>query len=97
MPGTVIGQSLNLGYAGKISRNPNNKVNSRFVKSILDGNGAETLSAIPFGFAVVTNTDNTYSKFGQTGSGVTAAAAAAVVPANRQSAAPASSRPVAGR
>lgn len=77
MPGTVIGQSLNLGYAGKISRNPNNKVNSRFVKSILDGNGAETLSAIPFGFAVVTNTDNTYSKFGQTGSGVTSAAAAA--------------------
>lgn len=77
MPGTVIGTSLNLGYAGKVSRNPMNKIHNRFVKSILDGAGAETLAAIPFGFAVVTNTDNTYSKFGQTGTGVTSAAAAA--------------------
>lgn len=77
MPGSVVGQSLNLGYAGKISRNVPYQVRNRFVKSILDGNGAETLSAIPFGFAVVTNTDNTYSKFGQSGTGVTAAAAAA--------------------
>jgi hypothetical protein len=76
MPGTVIGQSLNLGYAGKISRNPMNKVNSRFVKSILDGNGDETLNAIHFGYAVVVNTDNTYSKFGQSGTGVSAATAA---------------------
>lgn len=76
MPGQVIGTSLNLGYAGKISRNPMNKVNARFVKSILDGNGAETLSAIPFGFAVVTNVDNTYSKFGQAGAGVSTAVAA---------------------
>lgn len=77
MPGTAIGKSLNLGYAGKVSRNPMNKVDAKFIKSILDGNGAETLSVVPFGFALVLNTDNTASKFGQTGSGVTAAAAAA--------------------
>lgn len=73
MPGTVVGKSLNLGWAGKISRNPFNKINSRAVKSILDGSGVETLSVIPFGAAVVVNTDNTYSKFGDTGSGVSAA------------------------
>ena len=76
MSGTVIGKSLNLGYAGKVSRNPRNLIGSRFVKSILDGGGAETLPAIPFGFAVVLNTDNTLSKFGASGSGVSAALAA---------------------
>lgn len=76
MPGTVIGKSLNLGYAGKISRNGYNTISSRFVKSILDGNGAETLPSIGFGEAVVLNSDNTYSKFGTTGSGVAAATAA---------------------
>ena len=40
MPGTVIGKSLNLGYAGKVSRNPMNKIDAKLVKSILDGNGA---------------------------------------------------------
>ena len=74
MPGTAIGKNLALGYAGKISRNPGNKINSRMVKSILDGNGAETMAAIPFGAAVVTNVDNTYSLFGASGSGVSAAA-----------------------
>jgi hypothetical protein len=73
MPGTVIGKSLGLGYAGKVSRNPFNKINSRMVKSILNGSGVETLSVIPFGAAVVVNTDNTYSKFGDSGSGVSAA------------------------
>lgn len=77
MSGAVIGKSLSLGWAGKVSRNPMNKIGSKFVKSILDGSGAETLSAIPFGFAVVLNVDNTISKFGQAGAGVTAAAAAA--------------------
>ena len=76
MSGTVIGKTLGLGYAGKVSRNPMNKINSRFVKSILDGSGVETQDSIPFGFAVVTNTDNTYSKFGESGSGVSAATAA---------------------
>jgi hypothetical protein len=70
MPGTVIQQSLNLGYSGKVSRNPMNKINSRVVKSILNGSGIETQPAIPFGAAVVTNADNTYSLFGATGAGV---------------------------
>lgn len=76
MPGTVVGKSLNLGFIGKIARNVDNIVSGRFVKSILDGSGVETLSAIPFGKAVVLNTDNTVSLFGQSGSGVSAATAA---------------------
>lgn len=70
MPGTVIQQSLNLGYAGKVSRNPSSKINARAVKSIVDGGGAETQPVIPFGACVVTNADNTYSLFGATGTGV---------------------------
>jgi hypothetical protein len=73
MPGTAIGKSLNLGYAGKVSRNPFNKITSRMVKSILDGNGADTQYPIPFGAAVVVNTDNTVSLFGESGSGVSTA------------------------
>ncbi|MDQ7094206.1 hypothetical protein REC12_11460 [Desulfosporosinus sp. PR] len=73
MPGSVIGWNLSLGYAGKVSRNPFTKINARQVKSILDGNGNETQPAIPFGAAVVTNTDNTYSLFGATGTDVSAA------------------------
>ena len=76
MPGSVIGKSLNLGYAGKISRNVDNIVSSRAVKSILNGSAVETLSNIPFGTGVVINTDNTYSKFGDSGTGVSAATAA---------------------
>ena len=73
MPGAAIGVNLSLGFAGKVSRNPLNKINARMVKSILDGNGAETMASIPFGAAVVTNADNTYSLFGATGVGVSAA------------------------
>jgi hypothetical protein len=73
MPGTVIGKSLNLGYAGKVSRNGYNNITSRFSKSILDNNGNETMPSINFGDPVVLNTDNTYSKFGATGTGVSAA------------------------
>jgi hypothetical protein len=76
MPGTVIGKSLNLGYAGKISRNAGNIVSARMVKSILGGGGAETLSPIPFGSLVLLNADNTYSLFGQAGAGVATAVAA---------------------
>lgn len=72
MSGTAIGKSLYLGYAGKVSRNPENKINARMVKSIKDGGGLETLSNIPFGATVVVNTDNTYSKFGDAGTGVSA-------------------------
>lgn len=70
MPGSVIGKNLNLGYAGKVSRNPGNKINSRAVKSILDGSLVETQAPILFGATVVTNADNTYSAFGATGTGV---------------------------
>jgi len=73
MPGGVIFQNLSLGFAGKVSRNPFVKINARQVKSILDGNGLETQSAIPFGAVVVTNADNTYSLFGESGTGVSAA------------------------
>lgn len=76
MPGTAIGKSLNLGYAGKVSRNPGVKINSRMVKSILNGSLVETMASIPFGATVVTNVDNTYSLFGATGTGVSAATAA---------------------
>lgn len=76
MPGATIGISLNLGFAGKVSRNPNNLITARFVKSILDVNGNETQPPIPFGAAVVLNTDNTYSLFGATGSGVASPTAA---------------------
>lgn len=73
MPGSAIGVNLSLGYAGKVSRNGTNKINARQVKSILDGNGTETMVAIPFGKATVTNTDNTYSLFGASGVGVSSA------------------------
>jgi hypothetical protein len=76
MPGTVIGTSLNYGYAGKISRNADNIIGARFVKSILNGSGVETLQAIPFGKPVVLNTDNSYSLFGDSGAGVSSPLAA---------------------
>ena len=71
--GVISPYGLNLGFAGKVSRNPLNKINSRMVKSILDGSGNETMAAVPFGAAVVVNTDNTYSLWGATGTGVSAA------------------------
>lgn len=76
MPGTTIGITLNLGYAGKVSRNPYNKIGARFVKSILNINGVETQPSIPFGSAVVLNTDNSVSLFGATGAGVSTPTAA---------------------
>ncbi|OOM73991.1 hypothetical protein CLPUN_42290 [Clostridium puniceum] len=76
MPGSVIQKSLNLGYAGKVSRNPSNKINARSVKSILNGGGLETQPSIPFGACVVTNADNTYSLFGASGTDVSEATVA---------------------
>lgn len=70
MSGVSIGKSLAIGFAGKVSRNPNNKINSRMVKSILNGSNVETQPVVPFGATVVTNSDNTYSLFGATGTGV---------------------------
>ena len=73
MSGTAIGMDLNLGYAGKVSRNPLNKINSRFVKSILNGSGVQTQPVVPFGSAVVVNADNSYSLWGASGVGVSSA------------------------
>lgn len=61
MPTTAIGKDLNYGYAGKVSRNPMNKITSRMVKSILNGSNVETASNVTFGHAVVINTDGTVS------------------------------------
>lgn len=63
MPGTAIGLSLNLGYAGNISRDQDNIVTPRIVKS----DSADIL----FGEPVILNTDNTYSRFGSTGTAAT--------------------------
>ena len=76
MSGSVIGKQLGLGWAGKIARNNFDKVTTRPVLSILDGSGNETMTAIPFGSPVVINTNDTYSLFGQVGSGVSAFTAA---------------------
>lgn len=73
MPGTTVGIALNLGYAGKVSRNPAALIGSRFVKTLPNSNGVETQPAVPFGGVVVLNTDNSVSLFGATGTGVAAA------------------------
>lgn len=75
MPVSVIGKNLSLSFAGKVSRNPYNKINSRMVASVLDSSGEETAKAIPFGAAVVVSSDNTYSLFGDTTNGTAAAMA----------------------
>lgn len=61
--GTAIGLSLNLGYAGTISRDVDNIVTPRIVKS--------DSADIAFGEPVILNTDNTYSRFGATGTATT--------------------------
>ena len=76
MPTTAIGKDLNYGYAGKVSRNPLNKITARFVKSILNSSNVETLSNILFGAPVVLNTDGTVSLWGDSGTGVSSATAA---------------------
>ncbi|RKN75009.1 structural cement protein Gp24 [Paenibacillus ginsengarvi] len=67
MPGATIGTSFNLGYAGNVSRSQDAVIVNRLVKS----NSAD----IAFGDPVILNSDNTYSKFGASG---TAAAFAGV-------------------
>lgn len=59
MPGSVVGKSLNLGYPGNISRNADAIIMNRIVKS--------DSANINFGDPVILNSDNTYSKFGATG------------------------------
>lgn len=64
MPGSVIGKSLNLGYPGNISRSADAIIDNRVVKPTDTEN-------INFGDPVVLNDDNTYSKFGATGTAAT--------------------------
>lgn len=56
MTGTVIGKSLNLGYAGSISRSVDAIITNRLVK-------ASDVANINFGDPVILNADNTYSAF----------------------------------
>jgi hypothetical protein len=63
MPGSVVGKSLNLGYAGSISRSADAIIDNRVVKPTDTAN-------INFGDPVVLNSDNTYSAFGATGTAV---------------------------
>jgi hypothetical protein len=64
MPGNVIGKSLNLGYAGNVSRSQDAVITNRIVKPS-DTEGPS------FGDPVVLNSDNTFSKFGATGTAAT--------------------------
>lgn len=68
MPGNVIGKALNFGYAGNVSRSHDAVIANRIVKPSDTAN-------INFGDPVVLNSDNTYSKFGASG---TAAAFAGI-------------------
>jgi hypothetical protein len=70
MSGSVIGLSLNLGYAGTVSRSNDNIITPRILFSALS-NGAETKDPVLFGEPVVLNSDNTYSRFGATGTAAT--------------------------
>lgn len=55
MPGTAIGKQLNNGYVGKVtSSRPNTLITNRTVRST-------DTNPVPFGSAVVTNSDNTCS------------------------------------
>lgn len=66
MPGKAIGKELNLGYAGTVSRSVDTIITPKVVKSVVT-DGKETESQIPFGDPVILNDDNTYSRFGATG------------------------------
>jgi hypothetical protein len=63
MPGTAIGLSLNLGYAGSVSRDNDNIITPRIVNS--------ASADIVFGEPVIINPDNTYTRFGSTGTAAT--------------------------
>lgn len=64
MPGTVVGKGLNFGYPGNVSRSADAIIDNRVVKP------TDTVN-INFGDPAVLNTDNTYSKFGATGTAAT--------------------------
>lgn len=68
MPGYAVGKALNIGYPGNVSRQADAIISNRIVKS-------SDSAPIAFGDPAVLNSDNTYSKFGASG---TAAAFAGI-------------------
>lgn len=64
MPGKAIGIELNLGYPGTISRSVDTIITAKKLQSKIEGD-KETAFPVAFGEAVVLNTDNTYSRFGE--------------------------------
>jgi hypothetical protein len=70
MPGSAIGIELNLGYPGTVSRSIDTVITPRVVKSVVTA-GNETEPSILFGEPVILNSDNTYSRFGSSGTGAT--------------------------
>lgn len=70
MPGKAIGIELNLGYPGSVSRSIDTIITPRTVKSVITDN-TETEPSIIFGEPVILNSDNTYTRFGATGTAAT--------------------------
>lgn len=70
MPGSAVGIELNLGYTGTVSRSIDTIITPRVVKSVVTS-GVETEPSILFGEPVLLNVDNTYSRFGTTGTAAT--------------------------
>ncbi|MDU4597183.1 MAG: hypothetical protein E6Y49_04380 [Clostridium sporogenes] len=64
MSGKAIGIELNLGYPGTVSRSVDTIITARKLQSNIQ-DGKETAFPVAFGEAVVLNSDNTYSKFGE--------------------------------
>jgi len=57
MPGTAIGKTLDIGFAGTVSRNPHPIITARALRG----------APVVFGQAMALNPDNTYSAFEDTG------------------------------
>lgn len=70
MPGKAIGIELNLGYPGTVSRSVDAIITPKVIKSNVTS-GKETELPIAFGEPVILNSDNTYSRFGATGTAET--------------------------
>ena len=70
MPGATVGIELNLGYAGTVSRSVDTIITPRTIKSVVT-DGVETEPSILFGEPVALNPDNTYSRFGASGTAAT--------------------------
>ncbi|MGO4496413.1 hypothetical protein AB4114_11005 [Paenibacillus sp. 2RAB27] len=64
MPGSVVGKALNFGYPGNVSRSLDAVIDNRVVKT------TDTVG-IAFGEPAILNSDNSYSRFGATGTAAT--------------------------